>query len=56
MLKANGIRKGFYNNIPVKFFELWRLTYSGWEFVGTRIAPITVANKRIAKWAMENLK
>lgn len=56
MLKANSIRKGFYNNKPVKFFSLWILKGSGWEYAGTKIAPITIANKSLAKWAMENLQ
>jgi hypothetical protein len=55
MMRAYEIIEGRYNNQRVKFFKLRKLERDRWIELGGFIAPIGIANKRLAKYAEEVL-
>lgn len=55
MIKAYEIVRGIYNGKPVKFFKLKKLNGDHWVGLGGFVAPINVANKRLAKYAEEKM-
>ena len=53
MDKVMNVKKGSFNKRPVKFFELWEFRNNAWHFVAKHVAPRSVPNKELCRWARE---